>query len=114
MGRAEVELEFVQDTAKTEQMEQCGKLLTTLEKRFQEVHDAFRAEGEERGLQSGLERERQLLVRLTKRKFGDHVGSPFATLLAGIGGSDRLQDVGEWVVHCATDSELLARLRGIE
>ena len=114
MGRAEVELEFVQDRAKIEQMEPCGKLRTTLEKRFQEVHDAFRAEGEERGPRSGLERERQLLVRQTKRQFGNHVAVPFATLLAEVDSWGRLHDVGDWIVDYATGSELLARLQGIK
>lgn len=37
-----------------------------------------------------------------------------AWLLAGIGDSDRLQDVGEWIVDWATASELLARPQEIE
>ena len=97
-----------------EQMEQSGALRTTLEERFRAMHDAFRAEGEERGLEQGLERERQLLVRLAGRKFGTHIGEAVAGLLAGIDDPDRLQDVGEWIVDCGLGSELLARIQGTE
>ena len=101
-----------------EDMEQSGASRTTLKERFKAMHDTFRAEGEERGLEEGLgqglERERQLLVRLTGRKFGTHVAEAVAGLLAGIDNPDRLQDVGEWIVDCNLGSELLARLQGSE
>ena len=118
VGRTGVDLEFLEDRARMEQMEQSGALRTTLEERFRAIHDAFRAEGEERGLEQGLEqgleRERQLLVRLAGRKFGTHVGEAVAGLLAGIDDPDRLQDVGEWIVDCGLGSELLARIQGTE
>jgi len=114
VGRAGVDLEFLEDRARMEQMEQSGALRTTLEERFRAMHDAFRAEGEERGLEQGLERERQLLVRLAGRKFGTHIGEAVAGLLAGIDDPDRLQDVGEWIVDCGLGSELLARIQGTE
>ena len=122
VGRAGVDLEFLEDRAKMEQMEQSGALRTTLEERFRAMHDAFRAEGEERGLEQGLERgleqglerERQLLVRLAGRKFGTYIGEAVAGLLAGIDDPDRLQDVGEWIVDCGLGSELLARIQGTE
>jgi len=122
VGRAGVDLEFLEDRARMEQMEQSGALRTTLEERFRAMHDAFRAEGEERGLEQGLERgleqglerERQLLVRQAGRKFGTHIGEAVAGLLAGIDDPDRLQDVGEWIVDCGLGSELLARIQGTE
>ena len=116
LGRAGVDLEFLEDRAMMERMARSGELRTTLEERFQALHDAYRAEGVERGLERGLERElqreRQLLVRQVGRKFGTDVAEPVSGLLAGIGDPDRLQDVGEWIVDCNAGSELLARLKG--
>ena len=120
VGRSGVDLEFLEDRAKMEQMAQSGALRTTLEERFRAMHDVYRAEGEQRGLrrgleqglEQGLERERQLLVRLARRKFGTDVAEALAGLLAGIDDPDRLQDVGEWIVDCDIGSELLAQLQG--
>ena len=118
VGRSGVDLEFLEDRATMEQMEQSGALRTTLEERFRAVHDVYRAEGEERGLrrdlEQGLERERQLLVRQARRKFGTDAAESLAGLLAGIDDPERLQDVGEWIVDCDIGSELLARLQGTE
>ncbi len=114
VARTGVDLEFLEDRANMEQVEQSGVLHTTLEERFQAIHDAFRAESDKRGLDQGLERERRLLVRLAKRKHGTDVAGPVATLLAGIDNPDRLQDVGEWIVDCEIGGALLARLQGTE
>ena len=106
LGRAGVDLDFLEDRAMMARMAESGELRTALEERFRALHDAYRAEGVERG----LERERRLLVRQIERKFGTEVAEPVARLLAGIGDPDRLQDVGEWIVDCDAGNELLARL----
>ncbi len=118
MLRTGVDLEFLEDTAKMEQMVESGELRTTLEERFQAHFDAFRAEGRQEGLQQGLQqgqeqglrRERQLLVRQAGRKFGTEATASVAGLLAGIDDPDRLQDIGEWIVDCDRGSEFIARL----
>ena len=122
VARTGVELEFLENRARIEQMEQGGVLRTTLEERFKAMHDAFRGEGKkqglrqglEQGLRQGLEQGRQLLMRQSGRKFGTHVAEAVAGLLAGIDDPDRLHDVGEWIVDCDLGSELLARLQGAE
>ena len=123
-GRIGVDLEFLEDKAIMEQLERTGALRTTLEERFQALHDTLRAEaraegieqgierGIERGIEQGIERERQLLRRLTERKFGAVTAGRLAGLLAGIGDPRRLQDVGEWIIDCAEGKELIARLEG--
>ena len=127
-GRIGVDLEFLEDKAIMEQLERTGALRTTLEERFQALHDTLRAEGRaegieqgiergieqgiERGIEQGIERERQLLRRLTERKFGAVTAGRLAGLLAGIGDPRRLQDVGEWIIDCAEGKELIARLEG--
>ena len=115
-GRIGVDLEFLEDKAIMEQLERTGALRTTLEERFQALHDTLRAEGRaegiEQGIERGIERERQLLRRLTERKFGAVTAGRLAGLLAGIGDPRRLQDVGEWIIDCAEGKELIARLEG--
>ena len=63
--------------------------------------------GLERGLAQGLERERALLSRLAERKFGKET----AARLAGMDDPERLDEIGEQVIDCATGDELLARSR---
>ena len=60
-------------------------------------------------LEQGLERERVLLSRLAGRKFGAGAGARLAALLAGVADPDRLAEIGDLVVDCADDAELLAR-----
>jgi hypothetical protein len=108
-----------------EQMEQVGALRTTLEERFEALHDAIRTEARA----EGIERERKLLRRQTERKFGTEAALRVAGLLAGTDDQSRLelrvagllartdnpsrlQDVGEWIIDCEEGSELIERLEG--
>jgi hypothetical protein len=91
-----------------EQMEQVGALRTTLEERFEALHDAIRTEARA----EGIERERKLLRRQTERKFGTEAALRVAGLLAGTDDQSRLEDVGEWIIDCEEGSELIARLEG--
>ena len=115
-----------------EQMEQVGALRTTLEERFEALHDAIRAEaraegvqqgiqqgiqqaiqqGIQQGIQQAIERQRNLLCRLTERKFGTEAALRMAGLLAGTDDQSRLEDVGEWIIDCEEGSQLIARLEG--
>ena len=65
--------------------------------------------GMERGLAQGLERERALLSRLAERKFGKETAVRLGKLLAGMDDPERLDEIGEQVIACATGDELLAR-----
>ena len=57
-------------------------------------------------------KERALLCRLAGRKFDAGGGEGLAAALAGVTDPDRLARVSDWIIECATASELLARLRG--
>ena len=115
-----------------EQMEQVGALRTTLEERFEALHDAIRAEaraegvqqgiqqgiqqaiqrGIQQGIQQAIQRQRKLLCRLAERKFGTEAALRVAGLLAGTDDQSRLEDVGEWIIDCEEGSDLIARLEG--
>ena len=69
-----------------------------------------RAEGIEQGLERGLAAERDLLRRLVARKFGAGTGERLASLLAQIGDTGRLAQVGGWIIDCGTGAELMARV----
>ena len=66
-------------------------------------------QGLERGLTRGLEQERALLSRQAARKFDARTASRLAVLLDGIADAERLAEIGEQVIDCATGAELLAR-----
>ena len=66
-------------------------------------------QGLERGLTQGLEQERALLSRQAARKFDARTASRLAALLDGIADPERLAEIGEQVIDCATGAELLAR-----
>ena len=72
-----------------------------------------RAEGIERGIEQGLERglaaERDLLCRQAARKFGTGAAERLAGVLARVGDTRRLAEVGDWIIDCATGEDLMAR-----
>ena len=70
-------------------------------------------QGMERGLEQGLANERALLARQASSRFGGVAGDQVATALADVSDSERLGDVGEWIVTCATSEELRRRLAGL-
>ena len=62
-----------------------------------------------RGLEQGLEQERVLLSRQAARKFDARTAARLAALLDGVADPERLAEIGEQVIDCATGAELLAR-----
>ena len=69
-------------------------------------------EGRAQGIEQGRHEERALLCRLAARKFDAGAAEGLAAALAGVTDPDRLARVGDWIIECATGSELLARVRG--
>ena len=59
-----------------------------------------------------MERERALLRSLTQRRFGADVSEALSKLIKGAEDPNRLTEVGDWVVDCATGRELLKRAGG--
>ena len=85
---------------------------------FREGHEQGVREGVERGLEQGIERgieqglahERTLLRRLAASRFGAEAAERLSGVLAGIADPEGLAEVGEWLVHCETGGEFLARV----
>ena len=101
-----------------ERLEETGELRTAVQDRVRAWREADReqgreqgrAEGVEQGRAEGVEQERALLLRQAERKFGADAAGRLAALLAGIEDTERLADVGEWIIDCASGDELIARL----
>ena len=83
------------------------------ERRAERIVARSEALGEARGLERGLERERALLARLADRKFGAEAASRLAAAVAGVDDPDRLEEVGDAVIVCATGAEFLTRAEEI-
>ena len=70
------------------------------------------ARGRAEGVEQGRDEERTLLCRQAARKFDGAAGEGLAAALRGVTDPDRLGQVGDWIIECATASDLLARVRG--
>ena len=67
-------------------------------------------QGIEQGIEQGLEHERALLCRMTAARFGVATAERLAELLAPITDTERLAEVGDWLVQCGTGADFLARV----
>ena len=74
-----------------------------------ESHTAGRAEGRAEGRAAGRAEQRTLLCRRAARRFGAETAERLAVLIAAVDDPDHLADIGEWIVTCASGSELLDR-----
>ena len=81
-------------------------LAETVTRWRQEALDEGMRQGRSEGLAEG---ERTLLRRLAARRFGVETGDALAALLANEQDVERLAEVGELVVDCASPEELLRR-----
>ena len=79
-------------------MEEPPMLAETLEEWAEEKYRLGQAEG-----------ERELLLRLAQRRFGADIAEALSKLVGGVDDSDRLAEVGDLMVDCATGRELLDR-----
>ena len=68
-----------------------------------------REQGREQGLQQGFQDQRVLLCRQAARKFDAAAGERLASVLEGVADSDRLAQVGDWIIECGTADDLFAR-----
>ena len=98
----------------TEMMEEPPMLAETLDEWAQEKYRLGQVEGMKRGRSKGrvegrVEGERALLCRQAERRFGADVAAALSKLIEGLDAPDRLAEVGDLVVDCATGSELLDR-----
>ena len=94
------------------QMEEPRMLAETVTRWRQEALDEGRRQGLSEGMRRGMsEGERALLRRLAAGRFGVATGNALATLLANEEDAERLAEVGDLVVDCASAEELLRRGR---
>ncbi len=70
-------------------------------------------EGRAEGVEEGLEQQRVLLGRLVARKFGAKASARVVALLAQIADPELLAEVGEGLLVCATETELVARVEAV-
>ena len=96
-----------------------GAIMTTVAEAAWDRWDArVRAEafeqgierGVEQGVEQGLQRQRALLRRLVKLRFGTGVAEQAAQRLERIADANRLEEVGELILRCETGGELLTRM----
>ena len=79
--------------------------------------DEGRAEGVEEGraegVEKGLEQQRVLLGRLVATKFGAKASARVVPLLAQIADPELFAEIGEGLLRCATEAELVARIEAV-
>ena len=72
-------------------------------------------QGIERGIEQGIERgrseERRRLCRQAALKFTAETAPRLSVLLQRLTDPERLEQVGDWIIECATEEELLARVQ---
>ena len=88
-------------------------MTTLMEARLQEWRDSAVEQGVQQGMQQGMrqgvQRQKDLLRRLAERRFDAETAQRLSALLEGAD-ADRLIDVGDWIVDCASGDELLDRV----
>ena len=77
-------------------------MTTLMEARLQEWHDSAIEQGMHQG-------QANLLRRQAERRFDAETAQQLSGLLDGVD-ADRLIDVGDWIVDCASGAELLDRV----
>ena len=105
-----------------------------VEDRIQAQIDRIAAQGRAEGLEEGraegfaegleevraearaesLERVRSLLRRLVAWRYGTDTAQQVNPLLAATQDPERLTNVGNWIMECATGQDLLERLRNVD
>ena len=106
----------VEDALRSDTLEEVLEMLETEPRTWadrirDEGREEGRDEGREEGREQGLERERKLLLRQARVRFGDTLERSMATLLEAVTDADRLEEIGEWLLVCDSGEAFLARLR---
>ena len=79
---------------------------------LQELVAGWVAEGRESGLKEGIEQGiEQVLCRQAERKFTAATVLRLSALLDRLTDPERLVQVGDWIIECETEEELLARVQ---
>ena len=99
----------IRDMAQVERLHESGDLEEYFAVRVRAWQDEYRAEGRAEGIEQGIAAERDLLRRQAARKFGAGTAERLAGLLAKIGDTRRLAEVGDWIIDCTTGDDLISR-----
>ena len=111
----------IRDMAEMDRLHESGDLEEYFAVRVRAWQDEYRAEGRAQGIEQGvatgraqgieqgIAAERALLRRQAARKFGAGTATRLAGLLAKIGDTRRLAEVGDWIIDCTTGDDLIAR-----
>ena len=86
---------------------------------LQELVAGWVAEGREQGMKEGVEQgiergrgeERKLLCRQAARKFTPETSPRLSVLLERLTDPESLLQVGDWIIECKTEDELLTRVQ---
>ena len=91
--------------------EAVGDERLLVEDRIQAQIDRIAAQGRAEARAESLERVRSLLRRLVAWRYGTDTAQQVNPLLAATEDPERLTNVGNWIMECATGRDLLERLR---
>ena len=72
-----------------------------------------RVEGRVEGRAEGRVRQVELMRRMAARKFGYDTAERLAERLERMRDSERMAEIGEWLIECESGEELLERLEGV-
>ena len=108
MERQGVDCDVLKEVETVQNLAKEGKIHTLLDEHIQAAKAKLKAEG----LEEGLEQQRELLQSQAKRRFGAATANRLAACLAEVREHDRLMAIGDWLVDCASGSELLDRVEG--
>lgn len=93
-----------------------GDVRTTLDERVQATRDALTAKGYEQGMEEerelGIARERELLTRLARQRFGAETAADLTRHLAEVAEHEQLLSVSDWILSCTSGSDLIDRVAG--
>ena len=87
-------------------------MTVSLEERVAEWRRPYIRQGREEGRREGIEHERELLRRQAAARFGLATADCLAAAIGAQTDPQRLMEVGEAIVRCATGNELLREVAG--
>ena len=85
-------------------------MTVSLEERVAEWPKPYIRQGITLGREEGIEQQRQMLRRLASARFGAVTGDRLTAAIGGEADPQRLMEVAEAIVRCATGTELLREI----
>ena len=76
-----------------------------------ELNQQWLEKGIRQGRHEGIKRERALILRLVRRRFGSPVADRLAPMLGELSDHERIAAIADAVIECETAEEFLARAK---